>query len=201
MKDKHGNRQRYRPGDWFQCGKHVARKLIAEGSAEFANIRDQELTLQLSDCGIVLYGGEDEDIAKTASYYNLDIVKGEPQLAFSRTLIVEAGSPIRQQMIPMGYSRLELGWQLAIPVCRDDTLAEEIGTVEDRERTREVIRNLTVPVYDTRALFMARCSDTRELVDGWNAERGDGDDRLAFLRAYYVVKPVVVQLPAESWMG
>lgn len=201
IKDIHGNRQSYKPGDWFECGKHLARKLIAEGSAEFARLKDQNYILALGDCGIVVYGGEDENLSKAASEYQLDISYGEPELTHSRTLIAEAGTPLRMRMIPTGFSRLEVGWQLAIPTYGEDIIAEEIGSQDERERTKEVIRHLSVPVYDTRAMFVARCDDTKQLIRLWKEERTDnGNDMLAFLRAYYVAKLSTCQLPAEPWM-
>jgi len=47
-------------------------------------------------------------------------------------------------------------------------------------------------------VFVRRCPDTRRLVETWHAERArfpSGEDRLAFLRALYIVKPLVCDLP------
>ncbi len=54
-----------------------------------------------------------------------------------------------------------------------------------------------MPVYDTRLMFIRRCHATRELVDEWVAE--DGHRGLAFLRALYRVKPLVLALPT-TWV-
>jgi hypothetical protein len=200
MHDKHGKLRRYAPGDWFQCGKHDARRLLAQGSAEFANLKDQGATLSLSDCGVLLYGGEDASVHNMASQYKMDVVEGEPSLPFSRTLIVLAGSPLRSVLVPVGFSRLEHGWQIAIPLCGDDLLACEIGTEQERIAAKRDIRNLVVPVYDVRAMFVARCSTTQQLIEDWWRLAGEMEYRLAFLRAFYKIAPKTCQLPAERWM-
>jgi len=92
-------------------------------------------------------------------------------------------------------------WQVAIPLWNYETLAAQVGTEEERERTKAVIRDLRVPLRDTRLVFMRRCAQTRELTNVWREELTNStDERLAFLRALYRIKPVICDLPA-SWTG
>jgi len=87
---------------------------------------------------------------------------------------------------------------VAVPLWDYDTLARDVGSEEERAYTESVIHDLRVPLRDTRLVFVRRCSDTRKLVETWHAERArvpGGEDKLAFLRALYAVKPLVCDLP------
>ena len=89
--------------------------------------------------------------------------------------------------------RLDAWWKY-------DELASRFGSNEERDRTEEIIHDLRVMVYDPRCLFIKRCTDTEHLIEMWAAERGQGSHKLAFLRALYIVKPLICALPI-SWGG
>ena len=61
-----------------------------------------------------------------------------------------------------------------------------------------MIRDLRVPMYDTRVIFAKLTPDTARLIKIWNEI--EGDRRLAFLQALYKVKPFILALPA-NWAG
>jgi hypothetical protein len=80
-----------------------------------------------------------------------------------------------------------------------------VGTPAERERTKAVIRDLRVLLYAHELLFVRDSPDGRRFIETWRAECGDGngsgsDERLAFLRALYLVKPVFCALP-RSWLA
>jgi hypothetical protein len=106
---------------------------------------------------------------------------------------------VRPDLFQAGFNLLAR-WQAAAPLWSYTELACHVGSEADREATKAVIRELRVPLYDTRVLFVRRCDDTRRLIELWLAECKRGDARLAFLRAMYQVKPVLCALPAQ-WTG
>ena len=90
-------------------------------------------------------------------------------------------------------------WEVAAPLYDYKMLAITTGTEKEREKTKMVIRDLRAPMYDTRLMFVKRTKNGQELLKQWNLEVGE-ERRLAFLRALYKVKPLVLALPA-TWMG
>jgi hypothetical protein len=96
-------------------------------------------------------------------------------------------------LIPVGLNLLEK-WEIAVPISDYNLLARDIGTDEERARTKELIHDLRVPVYDTRLIFARNCVAVEQLFEMWHKEQGD--ERLSFLRCLYVVKPYVLALPS-----
>jgi len=206
--DEAGKRVTYGPAQWFQCGKHDARQFIASGIAKFANQKDQASVLDLADCGIVIGMHLFPLLETLRSEYKLPTTPHELDAAipfpYTRTLFLDMEATLNPKLVPIGFEHLDSGWQVAIPTCGGELLAESVGSDQDREATLSVVRNLSVPLLDTRAIFMARCNGTRQLLVEWTHEKSVvrfGDPRLAFLRAYYRVQPVTCHLPAERWMA
>ena len=201
--DEAGRRVTYGPAQWFECGKHDARSFVATGAAKFANSNDQAKVLDLYDCGISTETRPFPLLDGIASKYHLSITQSEAvEIPYPRTLFLCQDASLNEMLVPVGFAHLDAGWQLAIPVCAGELLAENVGSNEDRAETLERARNLTVPLPDTRVMFVARCSETKRLLVEWAREKSvvpGGDPRLAFLRAYYRVKPVTCHLPAERW--
>jgi len=101
---------------------------------------------------------------------------------------------LQENMILTGLGLLET-WQVAVPLKPYNLLAQNLGDEAEREQTAAVIPDLRVPVYDHRCVFMRRCPESEELLARWQVE---GGGILAFLRALYTVKPLVLALP-NSW--
>jgi len=107
-------------------------------------------------------------------------------------------------LIPAGMHFLER-WDVAAPLWRYGVLAKDQGTPSDQKRTEAVIRDLRVLLYAHELLFVRDSPDGRRFLETWRAECGDGngtgsDERLAFLRALYLVKPLFCALP-RSWLA
>jgi len=123
---------------------------------------------------------------------------GSAQPPYPRTLFLRGDVPVRLTLLPVGYQLLDR-WEMVVPLYSYDTLASQIGSETDRERTKAVIRDLRVPVYDPRLMFLRRCRNVEALMGQWVQElREGGDEKLAFMRAMYRVKPQLCAVPA-SW--
>jgi hypothetical protein len=134
----------------------------------------------------------------------VEVEVGEPAIPWERTILfdpthsMEYGVELRPELIPVGLRRLEV-WQVAVPMFHYETLACNVGTAKERKHTKRVIKDLRVPLYDTRLMFVKRCATSQELVKTWLEECQGGDERLAFLRALWRVKPYILALPV-TWI-
>lgn len=193
--EQHGVTVHYKPGDWVDVGRQAALRWISEGRA----ISPRPIhELIPSGSGIVTVGLPEPSINQLDSL-GLDVQrKRHAELLYPRTLLLRGGAEFRTMLFPVGFNLLST-WQLAVPLLAYDTLAAQLSTDEDRDLTRAVIRDLRVPVYDTRLLFVRKCADTIKLINLWDTEMQRGpDERLAFMRALYQVKPTICALPV-SW--
>jgi len=198
--DKNGKLKMRHPGDWVEIkNKKMALLWIANGEAvafgaELASILP-------ANSGIVLVGSAPEPLKQQilSSFSTLNIKVGEPSLPFSRTIIWNTRTPIRHALFGVGLTRLE-NWQVSIPLRDHQEIALHHGTEEDRARTLEVIHDLRVPVYETDIMFVRRSDTTRALIDLWVEECKHGNERLAWLRAVYQIKPHIEALPM-SWLN
>lgn len=140
---------------------------------------------------------EDRVLRAQASRRGLRVeVSNEPALPFDLTLMARGAVP--WDLVDVGFRALER-WEVAAPL--DGHLAEEVGGGADQEGTRAVVRDLRVPLYSTDLMLWRRSPGTEALVDVWREEwRGASDPRLAFLRALYLTKPLVLALP-RTWLA
>ena len=189
-----GREVQHFPGEWVDVGKQVALSWIAAGLADRP---DQPDLKALPGCGVLLTG------LPAFSLAGMDLVRGrtaDGQLPFARTLIGQ-GHQFRADLIAEGFSLLD-SWEVAAPLHDYAKLARDFGGEEELALTEEVIRDLRVPVYDVRLMFVRRCRATRELMRVWEEEREKGDSLdLSFLRALYLVKPLVLALPCTWSLG
>jgi hypothetical protein len=133
-----------------------------------------------------------------ATKLNLSLIAGDPYIAFERTLCWNPKALLRMELIGAGFGFLN-AWEIAAPLYSYDELAVHIGSDEARARTQAVMRDLRVPVIDTRLLYVRHCENTKRLFDQWAVENETGDDeRLTFMRAFYAVKPLALMLPV-TW--
>jgi len=190
--NKHGKDTTFYPGDWVRVGKQHARRWLADGSAHIPE-RGQRAQLLTASCGVVIWDGPkgSEAVLDDLHFTHSD----EPMLEYHKTMLWRPELALKQHMVPVGFSLLDK-WQIAVPLCDYDTLALHVGDGDDQARMLELVSDLRMPVYDVRLMFVRRCPDTRALFELWRQE--PGERRLAFMRALFQVKPLVLALPT-TW--
>ena len=144
---------------------------------------------------MIIRGAGDE---KQLDQVRIDHKRGQLTIAYPRTLLWDTSFRVRPETLGPGFGLLKT-WDCAAPIVSYETLAVHVGTEEDRARTAKIIRDLRVPLYDTRLLFVRRNTIGRALIDMWRTELElGGNEQLAFLRAFYTIKPRMNALPT-TW--
>ena len=167
---------------------------LADGTARVPSQRITELMTK--DFGVYIRGRKPDDFEYSDS--KLGVTEGEGlDLPYPMTLLWNPKLRLRGELVPVGFHLLNT-WQVAAPLWDYKELACHVGTDDDRECTQDVVRDLRMPLYDTRLIFVKRCGDTKALIDTWREE--EGDEKHAFLRALYKVKPLILALPV-TWKG
>jgi hypothetical protein len=190
-----GARRTYRPGDWVDVGKHDALTWLAAGDAR---LPDDDMGPLVGDSGIMVYGGETRPKLKG----KVPMTTGGMTLPYPQTLLLRSGACIRENYIPIGFFLIEQ-WEIAAPLYDYEALAATIGTAEEQRRTRDVIRDLRVPIYNADTVFVRRARETQAFMVAWQGELSGlpgGDVNLAFLRALYITKPLICALPVQ-WIA
>lgn len=192
-----GKLQQIHPGDWTKVGKHQARQWLATGQCDIPKIGILKAVQSLDDCAVSLRGEISQSIQEDLErrYPGLDVAIGLELIA-SRNLLWDTRCTLRPELALVGFGLLSKLWQIAIPLVDYDLLAESVEDEAEREKTRVVLHDLRVPVYETGVIFARRCPEVRRLLDMWQAE---GGGQLAFLRALHQVRPVTLALPC-SWV-
>ncbi len=198
--DVAGSPRTFYPGDWVQVGRQTGRRFILDGDAIAPD--EQIKSLNSTDVGVLVTGGPSDAGRDVGAKLGVPIEFNTPSCRWARTCCYDARlTLVRPGLIPVGFELLER-WQVAVPLWDYKVLAQDVGTEDERERTLQVIRDLRVPLYDTRLVFLRECTESRALVAQWMEERMDStEDRLAFLRALYQVKPLVLALPCTWTLG
>ena len=199
--DLDGRSRIYRPGDFVDVGKQLALRWLAEGAARV--LAPTQITVAEGDAGILLR----HESPRTRQHLEhlhvstpIRVGPHQPEvLPWDRTLLWDPSAPLKVELLPAGFHFLER-WSVVAPLWDYDQLARDLGSPADRARTEAVIHDLRVPVYETRALFVRRCEETAALLAQWAAELTQGgDERLAFQRAVYRVKPLILAVPM-TWI-
>ena len=126
------------------------------------------------------------------------VFRGMYDHEFDRTRIAGALGP---QVIDIQVSHLLDTWEIIVPMWDYSELAAGIGTEEQRAKVKATVRDLRVPLYDTRLMFVRKTDSTERLFAEYNKELSAGmDDKLAFLLALYRVKPFIMPTPL-TWTG
>jgi len=196
-----GKPRTYYPGDWVDVGKQTALNWVATGQAHFvAGTQDGTAILPPDGQSGVVTSGNMQAIKELLAMYGGSLrveQTSAPRLMYDRTVILELEALHQPAMIGLGLQLLTT-WEIAVPLFDYKLLAASVGTEEEREQTKVIIRDLRVPLYDVRMVFVRRTPTTVELINSWNAE--PGERRLAFLRSVYKIKPFILSLPC-TWSG
>lgn len=201
-----GLQKTFQPYDWVEVGKQTAQAWLAAGEADvpdYASVREGMFPV---DAGAIVRGVVPHWLTELLGSEQTQTGGASSAIPYLYTMYWDTDLRLRRELIAAGMGVLanplaRTSWQLAVPLCDYKTLAVHVGTEAERTQTQAVIRDLRVPVYDTRLMFVRRCEDTQALMNEWDIEREQwrgGDDRLALARALYAVKPLILALPA-SW--
>jgi len=184
--------QKY-PGDWIEVGKQFARRLVAEGKAvspfpETVVVEEPEGT-----SGIMVFGrGDAPEVGVETSD------EGVWEMRWHKTAFFDTSASVNPVFFAVGLG-LVTRWEIAAPLWDYRRLArDEEASDEELAYTASVIRDLRVPLYDVRLMFVRRCEGTRRLFEMW-ADDGQ-HTRLGFLRSLYRAKPLILALPV-TWTG
>jgi len=112
------------------------------------------------------------------------------------------GSPTNAGGIPWDMLGLGFGllahWDVVVPLGREGSVVQELGTESECRRAREIAGDLRQPVYAPELLLIG--AGGREFLGCWREEcRHYQDERLAFTVALHRCKPRVCTLP-RSWL-
>lgn len=187
------------PGDWIgspDVGKELMLRWLAAGEAWIPDY--QKAGLIPPGAGvIVLKSGAIEQAQARLKDYDIIEDSGGAELPFRLNLFWGEGAPLHPNVLPVGFHLLDT-WHMAIPMWDYRVIAAHVGTNEEREYTRSIIRDLRVPLYHPGLIFIRRCEASEQFMAAWRAEIGafeNGDSRLALLRAIYRTKPLLLALP------
>src|SRR5512139_230551 len=186
-----GVQRTYRPGQWVDVGKQTALLWISSNQARPIEATDYRGFIP-GESGIVT--DRKDLLCKAIQDMQVTIFEGACALQFERTVWIDSLLAVRPELLAIGLGLLDT-WEIAIPLQDYKTLAVSVGTEAEREKTKALIRDLRVPLYDTRLIFMRSSPDVARLLELWKRE---GQTDLAFLRALYTVKPFILALPA-TW--
>jgi hypothetical protein len=191
--DTRGERKNYNAGDWVDVGKQYAMMLVREGKAMFP---DETVMNALSFADTTIFADSPLAIQNVMGV-QMPVINS-PLVMKTKYNIWWSGELGFSKRFCMTGLALLGTWEIAVPLLSYETLALHIGSEADREKTKAVIHDLRVPVYDIRMIFARDCENTRALIDIWRKE--EGNQCLAFLRALYQVKPLILALPI-TWTG
>lgn len=185
-------------GDWIEVrNEKIARLWIAQGKA---TVLDPSILSDFRGVGIVLRNGAKVPPA-VESLKNITIADSNSiDLAFAITILLSGNIKLRPQYLPVALSLLDQ-WQILAPLYSYTELAETIGDEGGRRRTRDVIYDLRVPIYQTDMLFVRRDETTRQFMALWieDTRATEDDPRLTFLRTLFEVKPLILAVPTIWW--
>ena len=194
--DERGKQITYHPGDWVNVPPTYGRLWIAQGDAQVPG-QDPFPELRADGIGAIILG-KSEVAQKLLAPYKIQFEEGEPELRWDKTLWIDGNVPARQELLPVGFNLLDK-WEVCAPLYSYDVLAANIGNEDEKEATKAIIRDLRVPLYDTRLVFVKKCDNTKYLLEQYMGYKAQGVNELhAFLRALYQAKPFVLALPA-TW--
>lgn len=196
--ERRGKQTTYRPGDWVDVGKQLALRWINQGEASVPDFKIAAFINEY-DTGVLVTSHHKVGATVLGDFVNqISIEYGTLRLPWTYTLIWNPQQVLRRELVPVGFHLLET-WQVACPLLSYEKLANTVGSGDEQKRTKDVIHDLRVPLYNPSLIFVKRCDDTQHFIDTWTEESMDSTcQELALLRAIYKSRPLILALPA-TW--
>jgi len=202
-----GTTTTYRPGDSVNVGKQTAIEWILDGSAldPFGQVGPPVIpeggpggrfgVRVRSERG----SNAEERLGAIAS--RVSISYGLPAIPYELTLIWRPDKQVSERLVNYGYVTVMDTWEMAASLVSIDKLARDVGSKEERSKTEQVIGDLRLPVYETRAIWARKCPAAEAVIAEWARELAEGaDERHAFLRALYTKRAMLCTLP-HDWLS
>jgi len=189
------------PGDWVEVGKQLALQWLSNGSAAMFGQELQNLFPKNS--GIILHGAQPDAMRQRFSHVleGVEVISCEPGVPFVYNVIWDTKLAVRHELIAVGLNLLAQ-WDVVIPLFDYTLLAMNVGTEIEQEMTKTIIHDLRVHLQDTRFICARQNATTQRLFEVYAAERQRGDNAmLAWLRATYQVKPLLLAVPVTWTSG
>jgi len=195
---EHGGKKKvYHAGDRTSLSMFHALQWINEGCAK--PLDSMVMTTGVPRDGGIIATAQSEQ-TEAAKRLKFEVAIGVPALIWTRTMLWDVSAQLRIDLLSAAFMWLSW-WECVIPLWSYTELAFSMGDEVERKYTKSIVRDLRVPVYDPRVMWLRKCPDCTELLKVWSEEKSKGkDERLALLRALYIVKPVVCAAPA-SWIA
>ncbi len=196
--DAEGVARTYYPGDWVNVGRATAVDWINNGKARA--VASSLLTPE-DGVGVVFTAPPPAHyLDRLGALGRLPHTVAPVSAHYERTLLLTPPALVPAPLVGAGFEFIRR-WEVAAPLCAGYSTAANLPDATDQDRwlTEQVCRDLRIPVYDTRALFLRKTPTVEALLTDWQAECAEGrHPALAFLRALYRVKPLILALP-PSW--
>ena len=181
--ERNGQMHLYKKHTVVNIGRMDAERLIASGEAKLTETFEAVARDLPPDTGIVALADFGDLATQLPGFPIRDGSSSLPtELPYNFALLLSGGPQFvsgdhgfRRDFLRVGFRFIE-HWQMAVPLWSYTELACHIGTETDREKTKAVIRDLRVPVYDPRVVFMRKCEDTERFLRTWKDERASGDE-------------------------
>jgi len=195
--ERNGKRITYHKGDFVQVGNQTALHWIAEGSARSLTTDISEYVPDNESSGVYLIA-HPEVGREQLKEANIQIDHGRPQLPWGCTFLWNPDAPLRPELLAVGFNLLET-WEFACPLLPYEQLANTIGSPDEQAKTKDLIGDLRIPMYDPRMMFVRKTKSTEWIIEQWqlSVERGENEHH-ALLRALYIEKPLLLALP-PTW--
>jgi len=195
-------------GDWVEVGRQTAEHWIADDIAEIPGLDKVEaIAGTLEDAGVIVIGKLERTKPLKRRFPLLRVKsRHKPELLFERNLLwwTEKISLMPEQAL-VGFSRIEATrpeyapWQIAAMLFGSE--ATHFGSKDERRKTRAVIGDLRIPIYNVHAMWFRKTGATQCVISAWWEEVEDGADVYhAFLRAFYENPVPMCTLPV-GWVG
>jgi hypothetical protein len=205
-----GVQKTYHKGDWVNVGKQTALAWLADDSAEIPgpDASKMEVVKKLlgPGCGVRVRSKTFKSGSKSSFGNCLRALKfssGPIALPYRYTMLWRPPAQITPRLVLIGFSQIgpkqkgQLSWEAVARLMIGNKMARDVGTPEEQAKTKALIGDLRVPVYDTEVLWFRRAERTERLVRRWTASIKAGEDEAhAFLRALYIEGVLLCTLPA-----
>jgi hypothetical protein len=199
----------YHRGDWINVGKQTALSWLADGTAEIPgpDPTKMEVVKELigPGCGVRVLGKGAGPWPSQGFGNCLKALKfsvGALALPYPYTMIWTPTVRITPQQVLIGFSQIvsregKLSWEMVARLAGHH-LARDVGTKEEQAKTKVLIGDLRIPVYDTGVLWVRKTVKTESLIRRWARAIAAGENEAhSFLRALYVEGILLCTLPVE----